>query len=60
MKLGDRAEIISPSMVGRAFEVTELFDLSGNPIDSAPHPSQEFLCRVPFRVKDGDIMRSGE
>ena len=58
VKLGDRAEIISPSMVGRAFEVTELFDLSGNPIDSAPHPSQEFLCRVPFRVKDGDIMRS--
>ena len=59
VKLGDVAEVISPSKVGQEFTVTELFDLDGNPIESAPHPSQEFLCRVPFEVKDGDIMRSG-
>lgn len=59
VKIGDKAEIISPLKVGRSFEVTELFDLDGNPIEAAPHPSQEFLCRVPFEVKDGDIMRSG-
>lgn len=59
VKLGDVAEVISPSKVGQEFTVTELFDLDGNPIESAPHPSQEFLCRVPFSVKDGDIMRSG-
>ena len=59
VKLGDSAEIISPGKVGQAFEVTELYDLSGAPIEAAPHPSQEFLCRVPFEVKDGDIMRSG-
>lgn len=58
VKIGDNAELISPSKVGRPFTVTELYDLSGNPIESAPHPSQEFLCRVPFAVKDGDIMRS--
>ena len=60
VKIGDKAELISPSKVGRGFEVTELYDLDGNPIESVPHPSQEFLCRVPFEVKDGDIMRSGE
>ena len=60
VKIGDKAEIISPSKVGRAFEVAELFDLDGTPIECAPHPSQEFLCRVPFEVKDGDIMRSGD
>lgn len=59
VKKGDRAEIISPSKTGKSFEVTELYDLDGNPIESAPHPSQEFLCHVPFDVKDGDIMRSG-
>ena len=58
VKIGDTAEIISPGKVGRGFEVSELYDLSMNPIESAPHPSQEFLCRVPFEVKDGDIMRS--
>ena len=59
VKVGDIAEIISPSQVGKEFTVTQLFDLNGSPIDSAPHASQEFLCRVPFPVKDGDIMRSG-
>lgn len=59
VKIGDVAEMISPNKTGRAFTVTELFDLAGNKIESAPHPSQEFLCRVPFEVTDGDIMRSG-
>ena len=59
VKLGDVAEIISPNKTGKAFVVEELFDLAGNKIESAPHPSQEFLCRVPFEVCDGDIMRSG-
>ncbi len=59
VKIGDVAEMISPNKTGRAFVVEELFDLAGNNIESAPHPSQEFLCRVPFPVKDGDIMRSG-
>ena len=33
---------------------------SGEAIESAPHPSQKFFVRVPFEVKAGDIMRSGE
>ena len=60
IKLGDRAEIISPNCFGRAFEVTEIYGENGEPIEAAPHPSQKFFLRVPFEVKAGDIIRSGE
>ncbi len=60
VKLGDGAEVISPSMTGRAFTVTELYDEKGAPIDCAPHPFMKFYVRVPFEVKAGDIMRSSD
>ena len=60
VKVGDAAEMISPCKVGRAFEVTELYSNTGEPIDCAPHPAQIFFARVPFEVRAGDIMRSGE
>lgn len=60
IKLGDSAEIISPSRLGRAFTVTELYAEDGAPIESAPHPSQKFFARVPFEVSAGDIIRSGD
>ncbi len=60
IKLGDGAEMISPNKLGRAFTVTELYDEKGEPIESAPHPSQKFFLRVPFEVRKGDIVRSGE
>ncbi len=58
--LGEYAEIISPSQIGKPFVVTCLYDERGTPIESAPHPSMKFFVRVPFEVKAGDIMRSGE
>ena len=60
VKIGDGAEVISPSMTGRAFSVTELYDDKGAPIDCAPHPFMKFFVRVPFEVKAGDIMRSSD
>ena len=57
---GERAELISPKKIGRAFEVHELYSESGERIESAPHPSMRFFVRVPFDVNPGDIMRSGE
>ncbi len=60
VSVGDGAELISPSKVGRAFSVTELYSDRGEPIESAPHPGQKFFARVPFEVKLGDIMRAGE
>ena len=60
IKLGDSAEIISPSQIGKAFTVAELYSDKGELIESAPHPSQKFFVRVPFDVHAGDIIRSGE
>ncbi len=57
---GDSAELISPHRIGTPFTVTELYDAEGTPIPSAPHPSMKFFARVPFEVRVGDIMRSGE
>ena len=60
IKIGDSAEIISPSKIGVPFTVTEIYNENGEPIESAPHPSQKFFVRVPFEVRAGDIIRSGE
>ena len=60
IKIGDNAEIISPNQFGKAFQVAELYSDKGEPVESAPHPSQIFFARVPFEVRVGDIIRSGE
>ena len=59
VKISDRAEMISPMKVGRGFEVGEIYLADGSAAESAPHPSMIFWCRVPFEVKEGDIMRAG-
>ena len=60
VKNGDAAEMISPSRIGRPFTVKELYLPDGERVESAPHPSMIFWCRVPFEVSEGDIMRAGE
>lgn len=57
--LGDAAELVSPRCVGKPFMITELYDGEGNALDSTPHPSMIYWCRVPFAVKEGDILRAG-
>lgn len=60
VKIGDHAEMISPSKIGRAFDMTEIYNEKGESAESAPHPYMTFWCRVPFEVKAGDIMRGAE
>ena len=60
VKISDRAEMISPMRVGRGFEVREIYLDDGSAAESAPHPSMIFWCRVPFEVKEGDIMRGAD
>ena len=60
VSVGDFAEMISPNKIGRGFSVRELYGADGELIESAPHPSMKFWARVPFAVKVGDIMRSGD
>jgi hypothetical protein len=51
-------EMISPGLIGRGFEVHELYAPTGERIEATPHPSMIYWCRVPFEVKEGDIMRA--
>ncbi len=60
VKTGDSSEMISPSKYGQPFVVEELYLPNGERVESAPHPSMIFWCRVPFEVFEGDIMRAGE
>ncbi len=60
VKLGDSAEMISPSRLGQPFVVNEIYLQNGEAAESAPHPSMIFWARVPFAVREGDIMRAGE
>lgn len=57
-KIGDKAELLSPGSVGRAFTVTELYNEKGEAIESAPHPEMPVFVKIPFEVKKGDILRS--
>lgn len=59
VSVGEGAEVISPGKIGEGFEVSELYLPDGTPIPAAPHPSMIFWCRVPFQVREGDIMRAG-
>lgn len=59
-KRGERAELISPGKCGRELELGEMFDENMQPIESAPHPFMRFYVKVPFEVRAGDILRSGD
>ena len=52
------AELLTPGKVGVPFTVAELYDGEGEAVESAPHPSRIFYTRVPFEVKEGDILRA--
>ena len=56
--VGSSVEMITPGACGRPFTVTEMYDMEGNPIESAPHPYMEFRMKVPFAVRPGDIVRA--
>ncbi len=58
VSVGEDAELISPGKIGVGFSVTELYAPDGTPLESTPHPSMLYWCRVPFAVKVGDIMRA--
>ena len=54
---GQAAELLTPGKTGIGFEVAELSDEGGNPIESAPHPGMIFTLRCPTEVRAGDILR---
>lgn len=58
LSLGEGAELISPGRTGRGFRATGLYAPDGTPLESTPHPSMIYWCRVPFDVHEGDILRA--
>lgn len=57
--VGDYVELISPGKIGRGFTAENMRDADGKQIECAPHPSMLFRLRVPFEVREGDILRMG-
>lgn len=55
--LGEACEYITPGQCGRIFHFTEMFDDKMNPIDSCPHPQQEFYLRTDIELRPGDLIR---
>lgn len=56
---GSKVELLSPGRTGRAFTADAMWDASGAPLESAPHPGMPFLLQPPFPVHEGDILREG-
>jgi len=51
-------ELLTPGRTGIRFKACDMRDSNGEKIDSSPHPLMRFSLRVPFEVKEGDILRS--
>ena len=44
-------------MPGQTVLITDMCDVDGNPIESAPHPNMIFTVQTDLPVKEGDILR---
>lgn len=54
---GQVLEVLSPLHEPFSFEVTEMFDLEGSAISSAPHPEMKVYIHVPSPVCAGSFLR---
>ena len=58
MCVGDMAELLTPGQIGRELIISEIYDENMNPIESTPHPYMPFFMKVPFEIREGDILRA--
>ena len=58
VSLNDKIELLSPMKVGIPMQVFTLYNEDHVVIESAPHAQMKFYMKVPFEVKEGDIIRS--
>ena len=56
--VGISAQILSPGKTGRTLVVDNMKDENGNDIESAPSPFMHFFVKVPFPLREGDILRA--
>ena len=55
--IGEKLEILSPSVENTFFTVTQIMDMDGNMQDSAPHPQQMVRINCPYTLHEGDLLR---
>ncbi|MGI6161375.1 MAG: peptidase U32 family protein [Christensenellales bacterium] len=54
---GDELELLRPGKEAAAFVASDLTDIDGNPLESAPHPQQMLKIGCPFEAEPLDIIR---
>ena len=57
IKIGDKAEYLTPGAVGKDIQINELYDENMLPIQSAPHPYMTFYIKTDCKLRPGDIIR---
>ena len=57
MCLGDNIELLTPGKVGIPLVCDNLADEGGNAIEATSHPYMKFYMKMPFEIKQGDIIR---
>lgn len=57
MRIGDTLEIVGPGRANFAYEIREMFDEHGSPIEVAPHPQQTVLMPMENPVNPYDLLR---
>ena len=60
MCLGDAIEHLTPGAVGVPLTVGQMWDESGEAIDSTKHPYMTFYMKTPIPMREGDILRAGD
>lgn len=58
MLLTDELEMLTPGKTGLSFKAEELYNEDMEPIESTPHPYMTFYMKVPFELREGDIIRA--
>ena len=57
---GDAVELVSPGRPGRRFTADTIVAEDGTEPESVPHPKMIFYLKVPFEVREGDILRAAD
>lgn len=55
--VGDTLEVFSPSKKVRTFKVEEILNENKEPVDAARHPQEMLYLKIPFEVKEYDLLR---
>ena len=57
MCINDEIELLTPGSCGKSFACEGFRNEAGEPILATSHPYMKFYMKVPFEVKEGDILR---